>query len=285
MNPIMTYLAYSGGVASHALIEMVLRGDIQRPPYFLVLTSDPGMEDERTYPLVADTKRRCNEAGIAMIAPVLGKDLYRDLITMKERGVDRVDHPPYWTRNRVTGKRGRLKQKCTSEYKIRPMHRALRAYLHNVFGINPKSGRVPPVEAWIGFTADEARRADRNLKQKEAPKFIRRRFPLVELGLDAAKIHGYYMKHGIVKPPRSVCCACFANGLSYYEDMYENRPDDWDKAVAVDEAVRNLEAIGVNDEVFVSSSLVPLKDLPAMNFKHADEDYKEHRCNSGVCYA
>jgi len=133
------------------------------------------------------------------------------------------------------------------------------------------------VEAWIGFAADETHRVTASDK-----KFITLRYPLIELGMDRAKVEGYYMKHGIEKPPRSVCVACFANGLAHFEDMYMNRPDDWDKAVAVDEAVRTLP--GVKNQVFVSSSLIPLKDLPDRDFQRGAADYKEHRCNSGVCF-
>jgi hypothetical protein len=67
--------------------------------------------------------------------------------------------------------------------------------------------------------------------------------------------------------------------------MYDSRPDDWAKAVAVDEAIRDLSSVGVKDECFVSGSLVPLKDLPALNFLRSDPTrFKEHRCNSGHCF-
>jgi hypothetical protein len=104
------------------------------------------------------------------------------------------------------------------------------------------------------------------------------------MGIDKARAVGYYMQHGIEKPPRSVCVACFANGLSFLEDMYFNRPDDWDKAVAVDESIRDMSSVGIRQKAFVSSSLVPLKDLPDLNFKKGEDDYKDHRCNSGVCF-
>jgi hypothetical protein len=278
MTPILTTLSYSAGVQSHALLEMVLRGDMPKPESFLVLNADPGMEDSRSYEFVDKAKSRCREAGIDFIT-AKGGDLYRDLTTFKERGLTRLDNPPYWTKNRETGKKGRLRQGCTQVYKIKAMRHAIREYLSERFGISKTTKRLPTVETWIGFAADEAARVG-----DSDVKFIRFKYPLIELGLDRVKVEGYYLKHGIPKPPRSVCNACFANGLSYLEDMYLNRPDDWDKAVAVDEAVRDMRQLGIRDEVFVSSSLVPLKDLPAINFKKGDSDYRDHRCNSGVCF-
>lgn len=274
---LLTTLSYSAGVQSHALLEMLLRGDIEKPKNFLVLNADPGMENSLSYEFVAATKKRCADAGIDFItAP--GPNLFQDLTTFRERKLERLDNPPLWTKSKL-GKRGRLKQLCTSAYKIAPIRRALRRYLNQKFGVSLVTRRPPPVEIWIGFAADEAHRC-----QEADVKYTKFRWPLIELGMDRLKVEGYYLKHGIEKPPRSVCNACFANGLKHFEDMYQHRPDDWDQAVAVDESIRDLSQFGVEDECYVSSTLIPLKDLPKIAFKKYDADYTEHRCNSGVCF-
>lgn len=277
MTPKITALSYSGGVQSHAILEMVLRGDIERPENFIVLNADPGMEDERSYHFVAGAKQRCADVGIPFYT-AKGPNLYDALTHFKERGVRRIDNPPYWTRNRDTGKAGKAKQKCTRHFKLAPMRRALRAHMR-LLGI--KLSRESIVEQWVGFAADEL---DRMRKITIDVKFITLRFPLIEMGLDRLRVEGYYLKHNIPKPPRSVCVACYANGLAYFEDMYLNRPDDWDKAVAVDDAVRDMRSVGIKDEVFVSSSLVPLRDLPDKDFLRGTPERKQHQCNSGVCF-
>ncbi len=66
--------------------------------------------------------------------------------------------------------------------------------------------------------------------------------------------------------------------------MYENRPEDWPKAVAVDDAVRDMRHVGIKEEVYVSATLIPLRDLPSINFGAEDEDLTEHHCNSGACF-
>lgn len=277
-TPILTTLSYSGGVQSHCLLEMVLRGHIEKPKNFLVLNADPGMEDARSYEFVAAAKLRCADAGIDFVT-ARGPSLYREIVDLKQSGRIRFDNPPYWTKNRTTGKLGRMRQKCTGFYKIEPMRRALRRYLNERFGVSLVSKRLPKVEQWIGFAADESSRSS-----VSEVKYCLNRYPLIELGMDRAKVEGYYLKHGIVKPPRSVCVACFANGLAHFEDMYFNRPDDWDKAVAVDDAVRDLSQVGIRDEVFVSQSLVPLRDLPSKDFLRGTKEGAEKRCNSGVCF-
>lgn len=155
--------------------------------------------------------------------------------------------------------------------------------MYELCGISLVTKRIPRVDVWIGFAADEAGRVSEK-KTSKGPKYLNLRYPLVERGITKAKMIGYYLTHNIPRPCRSVCCACYANGLAYFEDMYLNRPNDWAKAVMVDDSVRDLTQIGIKGQVFVSSTCIPLRDLPAMRFRQGAEDYREHRCNSGVCF-
>lgn len=280
MKPVLTTLSYSGGKQSHMLLEMVLCGDLPRPDPFLVTNADPGMENEESYPVVAKMQQRCTAAGINFT--ISKTTLKQDLLTFKERKLIRIDNPPYWTRNRVTGKKGRLMQKCTKYYKVFAMRVEIRKFLHVKFGVPLNSTHLPPVETWVGFAADEQ---DRAAKAKSDVKFITLRFPLIELGLTKQDVEDKYLDYCLAAPPPSVCNACYANGLSTLEAMYHQRPNDWEQAVSVDESIRDMRQVGVADECFVSKTLIPLKDLPKLNFMRNDPSYfKEHRCNSGVCF-
>jgi len=280
-EPILTSLSYSGGEQSHGILEMVLRGHIERPKNFVVIGADPGMEDERSKEFVESARVRCAAVDIPFVT-AKGGNLYEDLIMIPYMGWTRFDNPPYWVK-KPNGKIGRLKQKCTGAYKIAPLNRARRLLMNQICGVSLVSKRLPQVDVWIGFSADELGRISEK-KTSKGPKYLNLRYPLIEQGITKAKMIGYYLAHNIPRPPRSVCCACFSNGLAYYQDMYTNRPNDWDKAVLVDESVRDLRCIGIKGQVFVSSTCIPLKDLPAMNFRQNAEDYREHRCNSGVCF-
>jgi hypothetical protein len=277
-KPYISVLSYSGGAQSHALLEMVLRGELEKPRNFLVMNADPGMEDSRTYRFVQDARERCIASGINFItAP--GPNLYHDLLNTVSNGATRVDNPPYWTKS-ADGKLGRLMQKCTRQFKIAPMDRALRRYMEQKHSISAGLLRPGLVEKWIGFAADEWHRCSDSPQQ-----YIRFRFPLIERKMDRPAIDRWYDESGIPKPPRSVCSACFANGLDYFREMYANRPDDWRKAVAVDDSISIWKAAGITDhEPFVSSSLIRLRDLPAIGFGVDSEDLSEHHCNSGACF-
>lgn len=305
-KPYITVLSYSGGVQSHLLLEMVLCGEIEKPFNFVVMNANPGMEDSRTYHFVNRARERCADAGIDFIT-AQGPNLYSDLVNSRFDGATRLDNPPYWTKQIIpahreevevtinsegdtektwedvpeTVKRGRLKQKCTEHYKLAVMDRALRHYLSRKHGIswNTKRLRLGLVEKWIGFAHDEWHRCSGS-----DVDYINLRFPLIELKMDKAKCVGWYMKRNLAIPPRSVCNACFANGLLHFKDMYINRPEDWDQAVAVDNALETWKGRITKEEVFVSSSLIRLRDLPSIDFGLEDEDMSEHHCNSGVCF-
>lgn len=280
MSPILTQLAYSAGRQSHGILEMILRGELPKPPNFIVLNGDPGMENSQSYEFVDSARQRCRMAGIPF--ETVRSSLYHDLMTFKQRGLTRLDLPPFWTRDRETGKLGKLQQGCTRFYKIAAIRRSLRLHMFRYHGVGLESRRPKPVTCWIGFAADEQNRAD---ACESDVRYIRHEYPLIQLGLTKQMLRDYYRERGIPEPPPSVCNACYSNGLAFLEAMYLDRPDDWEQAVAVDEAIRDLRQLGVRDECFVSSTLIPLKDLPGLNFlKGQSELRRKHGCNSGACF-
>ena len=278
----LTTLAFSGGTGSGAIAEMLINGDLICETDLLITTADPGMEDTRTYDYIAEMGERFADAGLRH--EVVKTSLYGEFLAAVEREDSRFDLPPFWTKNRETGKRGRLMQGCTQAYKIMPMKRITRDVLAENHGVGRTARNIGKdiVRTWIGFSADETSRI------KEAPeKYIYFQYPLVALGLTKADVVLYYQKIGRPLPPRSVCSGCFANDLSHFRDMYENRKHNWEQAVAVDEACRNLEFMGVKDECYVSSTLTPLKDLPACDFKPGDDNlrlFDQIECQSGHCF-
>lgn len=271
-GPKIRVINYSGGRQSTALCEMVLQGDLEPPD--LVLTADPGMEHTATYAHVAAMQARLNTAGIEALT-VPGPNLYQDIVQLKTSGNTRLDNPPYFTER--NGKAGRLRQKCTLAYKIRPMDRALRAYMLRAHGIALTSSRMGAnlVEKWIGFSSEETSRVSTSPQ-----KYIYFRYPLMELGLTKQDCIDYLISKGQPVPPPSVCVGCFSNTAADYREMQTNAPQDFQKAVAVDEAVRDLQTIGVTQPTYVHRSLTPLRVL--VNQEPDEED--EGSCDSGYCF-
>lgn len=279
-KPLLTVLNFSGGKQSSALLWMFLKKDLPLPENFVVLNADPGMENSGTYAYVKLMKSECEKAGIRFIT-VEGPNLYQDLINLKSTSKTRLDNPPYWTLSEK-GKVGRLQQGCTKFYKIAPMDRQIRKELFALHGISIKSKRIPEnsVHKLIGFSFDEQHR----IKNPQA-KYTAFRFPLVEMGFTNSDVLAYFALNKLPIPPRSVCNACFANGLDTHKECFTNRPGDWAQTVAVDEVIRDLSQIAVKDRVFVSKTCIPLTQLAAQGFSlGSKEDDDEYACTSGYCF-
>ncbi len=174
-----------------------------------------------------------------------------------------------------------LKQKCTRIYKIAAMDREIRKILFDVHGVSMKTRRPGRniVEKWIGFDADEVARI-----QPSSQKYVYFRYPLIELCVTHTMLLRFFAEYKVPEPPRSVCNACFANGVQTFKLMFYERPADWAQAVAVDDAVRDLSCIGVKDEVFVSNTLLPLRELARRNFVVDDDGDEDGSCDSGHCF-
>lgn len=275
----LTVLNFSGGQQSAALLWMIIEGDIEvDKSKFVALNADPGMENSETYKYIEMMKIECEKAGIELIT-VPGPNLYNDLIELSETDKTRIDNPPYWTDK--DGSPAPLMQKCTKFYKIAPMDRAIRRILDDKFGISKNSRRIGEniVNKFIGFAYDEVERI-----KPSQQKYIEFSYPLIDMKLTKSDVEDYFKVNGFPIPPRSVCNACFANGTDTLMEMFLSRPQDWEQAVKVDEAVRDLTQIGVNNSVFVSKTLIPLADLATAHFTSPKNHENDYSCDSGYCF-
>lgn len=282
MSPKLTVVAYSGGKQSETMMRMILRGDIARPAGpVIVLNADPGMENRNSSPFVTAMKNDCETVGIPFLQ--VKRNLFKELLELKTSGKTRFDTPPFWTKNRETGKIGRLMQSCTQAYKIIPMDQAMRKWMALNLGIPTNRKRLGNniVCKYIGFSFDESDR----IKQQDR-KYIYHEYPLIDAGMTGDDCSTYLQDAGLPIPPRSVCNACFANDFTYFKEMFLNRPKDWAQAVAVDEAIRDLTCIKIRDECYVFSGCVPLQHLAEKQFNLDFNVIQESavRCHSGHCF-
>jgi hypothetical protein len=282
MSPKLIVAAYSGGKQSETMLRMILRGDIVRPSVpFIVLNADPGMENSNSSSFVAAMKRDCEMAKIPFLQ--VKRNLFKELLELKTSGKKRFDTPPFWTKNRETGKIGRLMQSCTQAYKIVPMDQMMRKWMSQNLGIPVNRKRIGNniVCKYIGFSFDESDR----IKQQDR-KYIYHEYPLVDAGMTGDDCTQYLQEAGLPVPPRSVCNACFANDFNYLKEMFLNRPNDWAQAILVDDAIRDLTCIGIRDECYVFSGCVSLRQLAEKQFNLDFNIVQEAavRCHSGHCF-
>lgn len=64
---------------------------------------------------------------------------------------------------------------------------------------------------------------------------------------------------GLPVPEKSACVFCPYHSDSYWRDLRDHHPQDWDRAVAFDERIRRLQS--VRGDIFLHRSLKPLAQV------------------------
>jgi hypothetical protein len=134
-----------------------------------------------------------------------------------------------------------IKRQCTSNWKVRPVRRWLQA--------NRGGERV---EQWLGISLDEFQR----MKPSNV-KYIENVWPLVDLRMTRHDCKLWLDAHGIDIPPRSACVFCPFHSRNEWRDIRDNAPEDWQKAIAVDEQIRKARP---PYDLFVNVQRVPLAE-------------------------
>jgi hypothetical protein len=144
---------------------------------------------------------------------------------IREKGAHSHMHLPFWTR---TG--GHLRRQCTRVFKIEPIRRLMR----EIAGFHPTDKPHPwpgQFELWLGISLDEwDRMSDSNVK------YIRHRYPLVDLGMTRRDCVRWLQGHGLPVPVKSACIGCPFRKAS---EWLELEPDEFEQAVLFDELNRS----------------------------------------------
>ena len=205
----MKIISLGWGVQSTALAVMAALGDIEPVDY--AVHADTTHERTDTYRYAEKWTGWLEERGLKVVTV---KPDYSGVINT--RGFLSI---PAYTE---TQEGGRIKRQCTSDWKITPVRRWTRAN-HN----------GAPVEQWLGISLDEVQR----MKPSNV-KYITNRYPLIERKMSRWDCKLYLERNGIEIPPRSACVFCPFHSRSEWRDIRDNAPEDWEKAVEVDKAIR-----------------------------------------------
>lgn len=265
---------YSGGTSSEWLIDAVIEGEIERPEYVAVFTSDTGDEHEWTYEAMSKTEERCRSAGIAFVRCSDPHTTLSASILSVGGSVIRADNPPLWTESQGGG-RGQLIQKCTKRFKTAPIRRAQSLWLESLK--KPKR-----IEAWIGFGADESHRATKAVARNDV-QWQSLAFPAIRLGKSRSAQRSDLEKWTGSAPPFSMCVHCPFKSPARW---HQTTGADLAKAIEVDEFVRHgLEPAGVDDPCFLSDRLIPVEQL----IRNGDPQpslpgLEAPGCDAGACF-
>lgn len=186
--------------------------------------------------------------------------------------------------------KGRIKRECTGKYKVEPIEKKIRellgATIRHVpckfclgvgerlapwdieagwgpcsvcFGTGTRRlvGRAPKgstVQHIIGFSEDEA--LDRPTTQGFR-KYMTPIHPLITLGVTRDDCERLIIANGR-RPVKSACLPCPFHGNAYWRHLRDNFPDEWQRVVAYDYAIREVRGSGLKGKRYLHFDCVPL---------------------------
>jgi hypothetical protein len=89
-------------------------------------------------------------------------------------------------------------------------------------------------------------------------RYITNRFPLLEKQMTRNDCRQYLADRGLPIPPKSACVFCPFHDRATWRELRKTGDGDWEKAVAVDEAIRKARP---PFELFVHSNRKPLSTI------------------------
>ena len=173
---------------------------------------------------------------------------------------------------------GIMRRQCTTQYKLKPIHRALR----EIHGLKPRQP-VPKnvkIEMWVGISVDEIGRA-----KPSQEEWIEKKFPLIELGLSRAQLHKWFQERYPDRTlPKSACIGCPYHSDGVWKDMKETDEESFMDAVQVDIELRsnpNITALVPDAKAYLHRSRKP---LALVDFSDAKgyQDQMAEECD-GLC--
>lgn len=243
-----TYLSYGAGVQSTALLVCSALGLKRVPKVDVAIFADTGDEPVWVYETLATLTRWASPHGIE-IETVSAGHLAGDLEAARQDGSKRFAGIPAFTEGK-DGRVSMLRRQCTREYKIEPITKRVR----EILGYQPRQRVKKRVRCLIGISLDEAQRM-----KPSRYKWVTNAFPLVFASLRRRSCELIVTNEGLPLPKKSSCRYCPYHSDSFWLDLRDNHPKEFELAVAFDEStVRGMTKLGLRHPAFLHRSLQPL---------------------------
>lgn len=264
MTQSFTYLSLGAGLQSTALYLLCERGDPGFPRPDAAIFADTGAEPSYVYQHLERLKQRDSIPILVAKPPSLEASLI-------DRNGGKWASIPAWTRG-SDGRASPLRRQCTREYKITPIERLVRSHL----GYKPRQRIKHRVLCLIGISADEAGRA-----KPSRCSWVENVFPLLDANYWRADCERVCRDEGLSVPGKSSCVFCPYHGDRYWRQLKGNYPDEWNRAVAVDQSMRDATTAGESRKAYLHRSLIPLDKL-SLDSDQTEFDWFNEECD-GIC--
>lgn len=241
----LTVISLGAGVQSSTMAIMAAKGDF--PPVDCAIFADTGNEPKMVYKYLELLKKI-----LPYPVHIISKgDIMKDMLNAKDNTNFVV--APYFTQNKITGKKGMVMRQCTNDYKITPIRKKIRELCNIGYGKHfPKDKYV---EQWIGISTDEIGRM-----KPARDKYILNRHPLIEANMSRQDCIKYLKDNDIPLPEKSACIVCPYHNDAYWHFMKTERPSEFSIAVEFDKKVRTITR-KKDEQIFVHRSCKPLDEI------------------------
>ena len=263
-------LSFGAGVQSTALLLMSCRGIL--PKLDCAVFADVGWEPKKVYDHLEWCKIEAAKHDIPVVVVRHTKNGIREDVVKNVTHKDgsRFAALPMFTLA-PDGSVGMGRRQCTSEYKIVPINKYLRA---EILGLKPRQRAPKGVQLlqWMGISFDEATRA-----KPSREKWKEHVFPFLDWGIDSPNdktwrryqiIAWLEENYPDIEVPRSACIGCPYHSNREWREIEKN-PEEWEDACSFDEAVRyDCQAKKIRGQQFLHRSCKPLREVDL----RSDED-------------
>lgn len=234
----MNILSLGAGVQSSTLALMAAKGEIGPMPDAAIF-ADTGWEPRKVMEYLDWLETQ-------LPFPVY-RVMHKDGLLNAIKGDGRFAAVPFFMSGGGMGQR-----QCTAEYKLTPIRKKTRELL----GYEPRK-RIPEgsVTMWIGISLDESIRM-----KPSQDKWIKNRWPLIELNMTRWHCLEWMDKNGYPMPPKSSCLGCPYHSNKQWVEIKRDSPEEWLETIEIDRLIRN-RASEMKDQQFMHRSCKPLDQV------------------------
>lgn len=271
-----TYISFGAGVQSSTLVAMSALGLRGCPRADVAIFADTQDEPSWVYEQFNAVKAWCETRDLEVRVCSRGK-LSEAAIERHNGGRSRFANIPLWTLGK-DGREAPLRRQCTREYKIEPIEREVRGMLG--FKKGERIAGKKRVRCLIGMSLDES---DRTADSRTP--WITNEYPLIEARMNRYDCIKLARHLGLPEARKSSCVFCPWHNNAFWHDLKTNYPNEFQKAVEFDRAMRNMTQSGVKNPAFVHRSLKPLDEVDFIDKTQAklwDLDGFRNEC-MGMC--
>lgn len=249
------------GVQSTAMYMMSSLGYIPRADH--AVFADPGAELPKTYEILEVLKDWAKLNNGIPIHVTKENNLYEDLIKGTNSTGQQFTAIPAFTKSG-----GMVRRQCTAEYKIKPVIKKIR----ELYNLKPRQ-RMPQTEVWLGITMDEIER----VKVSRLPR-IDYHYPFIEMRMSRHECLSFFEDRSFPKPPKSACVFCPYQSNKYWKELKEKLPEEFNKAVKIDNAIRqNTKDTDKKEPIYLHRSCTPLERVDF------GDQLEMFMCEEGFC--